>query len=215
MTNPYFNFTLPAVPGALIDAVIYNEEMTNISEAFDVIPPSTQLVDGTLIYSGDSGSCVNKATSLAFSPVGPYIFGEQVALRVNIPNNSLTTVSINHRGERPIWFDQAGGAVAQDMQRGGFYTLVFDGSRFASLEMSRRGIVGSSMFAASAEAAFNRVKNMIYGGSVVGSIEFFGVGETPADYYPFTTWDIMTESVDSLTDGVVSSTDLVAWIRRL
>lgn len=214
MSNPYFNFTLPAVPGALIDAVIYNEEMTNISEAFDVIPPATQLVDSTLIYSDDSGSCVNKHASLSYSPVGPYIFGEQVAFRINIPNNSLTNVNINYRGARPICFDQVGGAVAQDLQRGGFYTIVFDGSRFASLEMSRRGIVGAELYASVADAALSRVKNMVYGGSVIGSIEFFGNTETPTDYYPLTTWEAMSESVDSITDGVVSSTDLVAWIRR-
>lgn len=215
MSNQYFNYTLPAVPGALIDAVIYNEEMVNISEAFDIIPPSTQLIDGTLIYSACYGSGNSKATELAFSPVGPYLFGEQVALRVNIPNNSLSTLSINHRGAHPVWFDQVGGSVAGDMQRGGFYTLVFDGSRFACLEMSRRGIVGAEMFATVAAAAADRMKGMVYGGTVIGSIEFFGVGETPTDYYPLTTWDIMSESVDSLTDGVVSSTDLVAWIRRL
>lgn len=210
MSNQYFNFTLPAVPGALIDAVIYNEEMVNISEAFDIIPPSTQLIDGTLIYSPCYGSGNSKATELAFSPVGPYLFGEQVALRVNIPNNSLSTLSINHRGAYPVWFDQVGGSVAQDMQRGGFYTMIFDGSRFACLEMSRRGIVGAEMFATVAAAAAD-----VASGTVIGSIEFFGVGETPTDYYPLTTWDIMSESVDSLTDGVVSSTDLVAWIRRL
>ena len=210
MSNQYFNFTLPAVPGALIDAVIYNEEMVNISEAFDIIPPSTQLIDGTLIYSACYGSGSNKATGLTFSPIGPYLFGEQVALRVNIPNNSLSTLSINHRGAHPIWFDQVGGSVAGDMQRGGFYTLIYDGSRFACLEMSRRGIVGAEMFATVAAAAAD-----VASGTVIGSIEFFGVGETPTDYYPLTTWDIMTESVDSLTDGVVSSTDLVAWIRRL
>lgn len=209
MSNMYFNFTLPAVPGALIDAVIYNEEMVNISEAFDIIPPSTQLIDGTLIYSPCYGSGNNKATELAFSPIGSYIFGEQVALRVNIPNNSLSTVSINHRGARPVWFDQVGGSVAGDMQRGGFYTLIFDGSRFSCLEMSRRGIVGASMSANVAATAAS-----IASGTIVGSIEFFAVGETPTDYYPLTTWDIMSESVDSLTDGVVSSTDLVAWIRR-
>lgn len=210
MSNQYFNFTLPAVPGALIDAVIYNEEMVNISEAFNVIPPSTQLIDGTLIYSVCHGSGNSKATELAFSPIGPYIFGEQVALRVNIPNNSLSTLSINHRGTHPVWFDQVGGSVAQDMQRGGFYTMIFDGSRFACLEMSRRGIVGAEMSATVAATAAS-----VASGTVIGSIEFFGVGETPADYYPLTTWDIMSESVDSLTDGVVSSTDLVAWIRRL
>lgn len=210
MSNQYFNFTLPAVPGALIDAVIYNEEMVNISEAFDIIPPSTQLIDGTLIYSACYGSGNSKATELAFSPVGPYIFGEQVALRVNIPNNSLSTLSINHRGAHPVWFDQVGGSVAGDMQHGGFYTLIFDGSRFACLEMSRRGIVGTEMFATVAATAAS-----VASGTVIGSIEFFGVGETPTDYYPLTTWDIMSESVDSLTDGVVSSTDLVAWIRRL
>lgn len=210
MSNQYFNFTLPAVPGALIDAVIYNEEMVNISEAFDIIPPSTQLIDGTLIYSPCYGSGNSKATELAFSPVGPYLFGEQVALRVNIPNNSLSTLSINHRGAHPVWFDQVGGSVAQDMQRGGFYTMIFDGSRFACLEMSRRGIVGTEKFANVAANAAD-----VASGTVIGSIEFFGVGETPTDYYPLTTWDIMSESVDSLTDGVVSSTDLVAWIRRL
>lgn len=210
MSNQYFNYTLPAVPGALIDAVIYNEEMVNISEAFDIIPPSTQLIDGTLIYSPCYGSGNSKATELAFSPVGPYLFGEQVALRVNIPNNSLSTLSINHRGAYPVWFDQVGGSVAQDMQRGGFYTMIFDGSRFACLEMSRRGIVGTEKFANMAANAAN-----VASGTVIGSIEFFGVGETPTDYYPLTTWDIMTDSVDSLTDGVVSSTDLVAWIRRL
>lgn len=210
MSNQYFNFMLPAVPGALIDAVIYNEEMVNISEAFDIIPPSTQLIDGTLIYSPCYGSGNSKATELAFSPIGPYLFGEQVALRVNIPNNSLSTLSINHRGAYPVWFDQVGGSVAQDMQRGGFYTIIFDGSRFACLEMSRRGIVGAEKFANMAANAAN-----VASGTVVGSIEFFGVGETPTDYYPLTTWDIMSESVDSLTDGVVSSTDLVAWIRRL
>lgn len=210
MSNQYFNFTLPAVPGASIDAVIYNEEMVNISEAFDIIQPSTQLIDGTLIYSPCYGSGNSKATELAFSPIGPYLLGEQVALRVNIPNNSLSTLSINHRGARPVWFDQVGGSVAGDMQRGGFYTLIFDGSRFACLEMSRRGIVGAEMFATVAADAAN-----VASGTVIGSIEFFGVGETPSDYYPLTTWDIMTDSVDSLTDGVVSSTDLVAWIRRL
>lgn len=210
MSNQYFNFTLPAVPGALIDAVIYNEEMVNISEAFDIIPPSTQLIDGTLIYSPCYGSGNSKATELAFSPFGQYLFGEQVALRVNIPNNSLSTLSINHRGAYPVWFDQVGGSVAQDMQRGGFYTMIFDGSRFACLEMSRRGIVGAEKFANVAANAAN-----VASGTVIGSIEFFGVGETPTDYYPLTTWDIMSESVDSLTDGVVSSTDLVAWIRRL
>lgn len=210
MSNQYFNFTLPAVQGALIDAVIYNEEMVNISEAFDIIPPSTQLIDGTLIYSTCYGSGTDKATELAFSPIGPYLLGEQVALRVNIPNNSLSTLSINHRGARPVWFDQVGGSVAGDMQRGGFYTLIFDGSRFACLEMSRRGIVGAEMFATVAADAAD-----IASGTVIGSIEFFSVGETPSDYYPLTTWDIMTDSVDSLTDGVVSSTDLVAWIRRL
>lgn len=210
MSNMYFNFTLPAVPGALIDAVIYNEEMVNISEAFDIIPPSTQLIDGTLIYSPCYGSGNSKAAELAFSPIGPYLFGEQVALRVNTPNNSLSTVSINHRGARPVWFDRVGGSVAGDMQRGGFYTLIFDGSRFSCLEMSRRGIVGASLSATMAANAAN-----VASGTVIGSIEFFGVGETPTDYYPLTTWDIMSESVDSLTDGVVSSTDLVAWIRRL
>lgn len=210
MSNSYFNFTLPAVPGALIDAIIYNEEMTNISEAFDGMPPSAQFADGTLIYSPDKGSCVHKSASLMFTPTGPYVFGEHVAVMVNVANPSLTTFGFNGRGNRPVSFDRVGGAVAQDMLNGGLYTLIFDGARFSCMQMSRRGIVRTEAFAnvASHNAS-------ISSGTTIGSIEFFGVGDTPTDYYPFTTWDIMTESVDSLTDGVVSSTDLAAWIRRL
>ena len=209
MSNSYFNFTLPAVPGALIDAIIYNEEMTNISEAFDGMPPAAQFADSTLIYSGDGGSCAHKSATLMFSLTGPYVFGEQLAIMNNIPNNSLTTVGINNRGSRPVYFDRVGGPVAQDMLRGGLYTLIFDGSRFTCMQMSRRGIVRAAAFANVAANTAN-----ISSGTTVGSIEFFGVGDTPTNYYPSTTWDIMPDSVDSLTDGVVSSTDLVAWIRR-
>lgn len=210
MSNPYFTFTLPAVPGALIDAVIYNEEMTNISEAFDGMPPAAQFADSTFIYSDDGGSQAHKSATLRFTRTGSYVFGEKLAIMNNVPNNSLTTVGINNRGSRPVYFDRVGGPVAQDMLRGGLYTLIFDGSRFTCMQMSRRGIVRAATFANVAANTAN-----ISSGTTVGSIEFFGVGDTPTNYYPLTTWDIMTDSVDSLTDGVVSSTDLVAWIRRL
>lgn len=209
MSNPYFTFTLPAVPGALIDAIIYNEEMTNISEAFDGMPPAVQFIENTLSYSSDNGSCVNKSATLLFSPTGDYIFGEQLALKVNIPNNSLTTVGINNRGNRPVYFDRAGGAVAQDMLREGIYSFVFDGSRFLCLQMSRRGIVGSETSAAKASTLEG-----VSSGTVIGSIEFFTPDDSPLNYYPSTAWDMLTDSVDSLTDGVISSTDLIAWIRR-
>lgn len=209
MSNTYFTFTLPAVPGALIDAVIYNEEMTNISEAFEGMPPAAQFADSTLVYSEDGGSQAHKSAMLRFTLTGPYVFGEKLAIMNNVPNNSLTTVNINNRGSRPLHFDGVGGSASQDMLRGGFYTLIFDGSRFTCMQMSRRGIVRVAAFATVAANTAN-----VSSGTTVGSIEFFAVGEIPTNYYPSTTWDIMSDSVDSLTSGVVSSTDLVAWIRR-
>lgn len=213
--NQYFNFSLPAVPGAVIDSVIYNREMVAISVAFDLLPPTTQLINGTLIYGEDIGSSVNKRVNLAYGQTtGPYITGETVAMHVNVSNNTLAKMVLNGRGSRLIKFDIFGGAVATDMRRNGIYTYVFDGVNFWCLEMSARGIVATPLYEARAKADRDTVVNGAYGGTVVGSIEFFPTGVNPVSQYPSTTWDAMPDNVATLTGNMLTSSGIVAWIRR-
>lgn len=212
--NQYFIFTLPGVPGALINAVIYNEEMQNITEGFDQLPSASRLMDGTLIYDKSDGSSSHTSVLVDSSSPGTYVRGEQVAVQMNIGNNSNVTMSVNGRGQRPIIFDIFGGAVAEDLRDTGIYTVVFDNNRWYSLEMSPRGIIASQRFIPTAQAAIAEYLAKAYGGSAVNSIEFFPAGTLPTSQYPHTTWDQLPDTVASLTDGMISSTDLNAWIRR-
>nr|UVX62921.1 MAG: hypothetical protein [Bacteriophage sp.] len=213
--NQYFNFTLPAVPGAIIDSVIYNKEMVNISLAFDILPPTTQLINGTLIYGEDTGSALHHRVNLTYGQVaGPYVPGETVAMHVGVSNNTLSSLILNGRGSRIVKFDIFGGAVATDLRKNGIYTYVFDGVNFWCLEMSARGILATPLYNIRAKADRDTVVNAAYGGTVIGSIEFFPTGVNPVSQYPSTTWEAMPDNVATLTGNMLTSSGIVAWIRR-
>lgn len=213
--NLYYNFTLLAVPGEVIEARFYNTEMMKISEGFDKLPTVTSIIDGTLVYGKNKGSHRhNNTIALGSFVVGSYIQGELTATNMIIGNNSGVTFSLNGRGQRPVVFDVYGGAVAEDLRGTGIYTVVYDNNRFYCLEMSPRGFIAAQRYKDYVDTNAPLVAAKVYGGSVVGSVEFFPVGTQPSSQYPGTVWEQSSATVSSVTDGMVSSTDLVTWIRR-
>jgi hypothetical protein len=213
--NLYYNFTLNAVPGEVIESRFYNTEMTKISEGFDKLPTVTSIVDGTLVYGKNRGShCHNNTVASGSFVVGSYIQGELTASNMIIGNNSGVTFSLNGRGNRPVVFEIFGGAVAEDLRGTGIYTVVYDNDRFYCLEMSPRGFISSQRHKYYVDTNAPIVAAQVFGGSVVGSVDFFPVGTQPTTQYPGTTWERSSATVSSVTDGMISSTDLVTWIRR-
>lgn len=211
--NMYYNFGDPAQPGVIVDAIPYNFEMNNITAAFDLLPPSVQLMTGTLTYSHDSGTSDHKvATSIYGSGAVAYQTGEQVQLKIDLGNTTICTLSINDRDARPIIFDVFGGSVGDDLKPGGIYSFVFDGSRMWCLELSTRylrmGLVSvndalayqmmADDYNAMCQTALSRAEY------IPGSVEFFD--DDPNTIFPGTLWEKLTD--------MIFFTDTPAWIRR-
>ena len=137
--NNYYNFERRAVGETRVDAFDYNFEMKKIEAAFDIIPPASQLLSGTLNFSLDSGTVNSYQAMLVSIPDDtPYELGNNVAIMSGNTATGPSTLQINNKGFLPIFLPEMGNTVSGDMTAGGIYTLVYDGSRFQRLEMSPR-----------------------------------------------------------------------------
>lgn len=153
MTNQYYNFDEPAQPGTLVDPFAYNREMTAITEAFDGIPPASQLSSGTLNFSLDTGVANAYVATLDSFPAGGYEKGSNVALQIGNTSTGASTLSINGFPVTPIAMAVVGAVAAGDLKDDGIYTFVYDGANFQCLEMSSRFFAAAQTSATNAAAS--------------------------------------------------------------
>ena len=152
MTNAYYNFVDPVEPGTIVDAFAYNREMIDITSAFDVLPPASQLTSGTLSFSQDTGVTNAYAGTLAIITGESYKKGNNVALKIAHTSTGASTLDLNALGAKPITMSVVGAVVAGDLKVNGIYTFVYDGSAFQCLEMSSRFFDQAQTNAATASA---------------------------------------------------------------
>lgn len=140
--NQYYNFTDPAVPGAVVDAIKYNIEMDNITDAFDNFPSPIQFTSGSFNYGVQpAGQPVNTYDiPVTAIPLGTaYKPGNNVAFLAVTANTGPSTLAVSGGVPRALLLGSAGALQADDIRVNTIYTAVWDGAVWRTLEVGARG----------------------------------------------------------------------------
>ncbi len=132
MANNYFNFNTPVVPGTRIVSARYNQDLSSIAAAFDVLPDSDALFLSLLGYGTSSGAAPNvyNVTIPVGAPLVGYVTGMQVTFLADKTSTGAAQLNVNGLGNKLIVSSGSVGLPAGSIIAGSYYTLRYDGTNF-------------------------------------------------------------------------------------
>lgn len=132
MANNYFNFTQPVVAGTRIVSARYNQDLSSIAAAFDVLPGSDDLFLSLLGYGLATGSTPNvyNVTIPVGAPLVSYVTGMQVTFLADKTSTGAAQLNVNGLGNKLIVSSGSIGLPAGSIIAGSYYTLRYDGVNF-------------------------------------------------------------------------------------
>lgn len=191
MTNTYFNYTNPVMPGSTILTSKYNGDFRAVERAFDTLPSPNELVGSYKNVGVTAGTASAFTLSIpSFDPSFGYAVGMQVIAKMHVSNNGPSTLSVNGLPAKPVvnLISGLGPLVNGDLRVGAMYELRYDGSRFqvmnATSNVVAQTLTNANAAAVSAAAATTAFNNSIK----VNSVKFFDPSVDPNVAYPGTTW---------------------------
>lgn len=195
MTNTYFNYTNPVMPGSTILSSKYNGDFRAIERAFDTLPSPNDLVGSYKNVGVTAGTTSAFTLNIpSFSPLFGYATGMQVVAKMHATNTGPSTISVNGLPAKPIvnLISGLGPLVDGDLRAGAMYELRYDGSRFQVMNATSN-VVSQTIINASAAAASASIATTAFNNSIkVGSIKFFDTSVDPNVAYPGTTWTMLS-----------------------
>lgn len=191
MTNAYFNYTNPVMPGSTILTSKYNGDFRAVERAFDTLPSPNELLGSYKNVGVTTGTPTAFMLYIpSFNPSFGYAMGMQVIVKMHVTNTGPSTLSVNGLPAKPIvnLISGLGPLVNGDMRSGAMYALRYDGTRFqvmnATSNVVERTLANAAAAATSAGAALTTFNNSIK----VNSVRFFDTTVDPNVAYPGTTW---------------------------
>lgn len=203
MTNAYFNYTNPVMPGATILSSKYNGDFRAVERAFDTLPSPNELIGSYKNVGVTAGTTTAFTVNIpSFDPSFGYATGMQVIVKMHVTNSGPSSISVNGLPAKPVvnLISSLGPLVAGDLRVGAMYELRYDGSRFQVMNATSNVVSQTLSNANAAAASATRAVDSFNNSIKIGSVKFFDPSVNPNVAYPGTVW-MMLPGTSSAAKG--------------